>query len=104
MFPKVHSFLKQCLQDLNFMKTRPFSPNLSKLVGLTSAEGHCFHILKNTISKMNLFSKPTFLKMGFMLNLRMSAHKWMCHAPRFMRFFQYFDICGRFIMRSIFKK
>ena len=28
---KVHSFLKQCLHDLHFMKTRYFSPNLSKL-------------------------------------------------------------------------
>ena len=28
---KVHSFLKQCLHNLRFMKTRQFSPNLSRL-------------------------------------------------------------------------
>ena len=28
---KVHLFLKQCLHDLQFMKTRPFLPNLSML-------------------------------------------------------------------------
>ena len=28
---KVHSFLKQCLHDLHFMKTSYFSPNLYKL-------------------------------------------------------------------------
>ena len=68
MFPKVHSFLKQCLQDLNFMKTRPFSPNLSKLVELTSAEEHCFHKLKKhyfkneSIFKTNFFENELYAK------------------------------------------
>ena len=47
---KVHSFLKQCLHYLHFMKTRSFSPNLSNLVRLTSAKGHCFHKMKNSVS------------------------------------------------------
>ena len=44
------SFLKQCLQDLHFMKTRYLSPNLSKLVPadiswstlFSLSEKHCF--------------------------------------------------------------
>ena len=43
---QIITFLNQCLHDPHFMKTRSFSPKLSKLVGLTSAEGPCFHKLK----------------------------------------------------------
>ena len=64
MLPKVHSFLKQCLQDLNFMKTRPFSPNLSKLVGLTSAEGHRFHKLKKNYFKNESIFETNFFENG----------------------------------------
>ena len=45
---KVRSFLKQCLHDLHFMKTRSFLPNLSELApdDISQAEGPCFHKLK----------------------------------------------------------
>ena len=53
---KVHSFLKQCLHDLHFMKTRSFHQILiSKLAQPASAGRPCFHKMKNTVSKMNEF-------------------------------------------------
>ena len=47
MLGKVRLFLKQCLHDLHFMKTRSYSPNLSKLKPqLPSAEDLVFIKLK----------------------------------------------------------
>ena len=55
IFVKVYPFLKQCQHDLHFMKTRSFSPNLSKLALLTSAVGPCFHKEEKHHFKMNRF-------------------------------------------------
>ena len=43
---KVHSFLQQYLHDLQFMKTRSSSPNLSKLAPAGISWRPCFHKLK----------------------------------------------------------
>ena len=55
LFPKVHSFSKLCLRDLQYKKTMTFSPNLSTLAPAKSAEGPCFHKGENIVSKMNEF-------------------------------------------------
>ena len=53
VFPKGHSFCKQCLHDLQFMKTRSFSPDLSKLARadiscqFMKTRSLCRHCLQN---------------------------------------------------------
>ena len=58
---KVHSFLKRCLHDLHFMKTRSFHQTFPSQPQLTSAERPCFHKMKNTVSKMNRFQCLSYI-------------------------------------------
>ena len=50
---KVHLLSKQCLHDLHFMRTRSFHQTFPSQLQLASAEGPCFHKMKNTVSKMS---------------------------------------------------
>ena len=55
-YPKIeifHSFLKQCLHDLHFMKTRSSHQTLLIQPQLTSAERPCFHKMIKTVSKIS---------------------------------------------------
>ena len=52
---KFHWFLKQCLHDFQFMKTRPFSPKLSKLAPSDISWRTLYLKLKKTLSKLNGF-------------------------------------------------
>ena len=53
LHPKDHLFCKWCLHDLQFMKTRSFSPNLSKLARAAisyqfmKTRSLCRHCLQN---------------------------------------------------------
>ena len=57
---KIHSFLKQCLRNFHFIKTRYFSQNLSISC---SIKGPCFKkpkIMHNTVLKMD-FSRSRYV-------------------------------------------
>ena len=78
---KVHSFLKQCLHDLHFMKTRSFHQILiSKLAQLASAGRPCFHKMKNTVSKMNGFYDSTSWR-SVLATLKESIHLSWARKP-----------------------
>ena len=52
---KVYLFLKKCLHDLQFIETRSYSPNLSKLSLSGISWRPCFHKLKKkTVYRMNI--------------------------------------------------
>ena len=55
--PKIHSFLKQCLCNLRFFKTKYFSRNLSISCGIQVPCVDKLMILHNTFLKMNGLKK-----------------------------------------------
>ena len=69
-FIKVHLFLKHCLYNLHFMKTRYLSPNFSNLApaALTSAEVPCFHKVKYIRLFQKWMNFTSYLKQPDIIN------------------------------------